>query len=57
MYLLLSRLVYRIQDWNKKYYSTHLAKLKEEWVITNDDPTIKEKRWNIMIMLMRTVEK
>lgn len=52
----LSRLVYRIQDWDKKYYSTHLAKLKKEWIITNDDPTIKEKRWNIMIMLMRTVK-
>jgi len=51
----LSRLLYGTKDWNDKYYTTHLKKLKEKWIITKDNPSIKEKRWNFMLMLMRTV--
>ena len=50
----LSRLLYSTPDWNP-YYSNHLSKLKQKWIITDDDPKIKEKRWYVMIMLMRTV--
>ena len=49
----LSRMLYSTTDWNP-YYTTHLKKLKDEWIITNDNPMIKEKRWYVMLMLMRT---
>ena len=43
-----------LADWTDKYYTTHLAKLKAEWIISNDDPKLKELRWYVMIMLMRS---
>ena len=49
----LSRLLYNTKDWANKYYSTHISKLYNEWIITNTDPTLKEKRWYVMLMLMR----
>jgi len=49
----LSRMLYSTPD-GKPYYSTHLRKLKQEWIITNDNPKIKEKRWYVMLMLMRS---
>lgn len=49
----LSRMLYSTPDGNP-YYTTHLKKLKQEWIITNDNPKIKEKRWYIMLMLMRS---
>ena len=52
----LSRLLYWIKDWNDKYYTTHLSKLKLEWIISNDTPDLKEKKWNIMLMLMRSAK-
>ena len=52
----LSRMLYKIADWKDKYYSTHLAKLMEEKIITNDDPNMKELRGYVMIMLMRSAE-
>ena len=51
----LSRLLYNTQDWSWKYYETHMAKLYKEWVISKMDPKIKEKRWYVMIMLMRSI--
>jgi hypothetical protein len=33
-----------------------MEKLKKEWIITKDDPRMKEKRWYVMIMLMRSVK-
>ena len=53
----LSRLLFWTQDWIDSYYSTHLAKLKEEWIITNDEPWLKEVRWYVMLMLMRSAKK
>jgi len=52
----LSRMLYWTSDgqWNKKYYETHMKKLYEEWIINNANPNLKEKRWYVMIMLMRT---
>ena len=52
----LSRLLYWTEDWTNMYYVTHIAKLHSEWIIKKFDPTSKEKRWYVMIMLMRSVE-
>ena len=52
----LSRLVYWTKDGSDKYYTTHLAKLKKEWIITSDKPNIKEKKWYIFVMLMKATQ-
>ena len=49
----LSRLLYDTPDGNP-YYVTHMQKLKERWIILNDNPKMKESRWYVMIMLMRS---
>ena len=53
----LSRLLFGIEDGEDAYYSTHLKKLKEAWIITNDDPTLEELRGYVMLMLMRSSKK
>jgi hypothetical protein len=53
----LSRMLYWTQDWAQKYYTTHLDKLNKEWVISNTNPNLKELRWYVMIMLMRSAKK
>ena len=54
----LSRMIYKTSDWvyksTDKYYTNHMKKLVEEWIITKDDPKMKELRWYVMIMLMRS---
>ena len=41
----------------KPRYTDHLNALKEEWIMTQiDNPKMLEKRWYIMIMLMRSVK-
>jgi hypothetical protein len=56
----LSRLLYSTSDGEfkstSKYYIHHMEKLVSEWIITNDDPKMKERRWYVMIMLMRSVK-
>jgi len=54
----LSRMLYNTEDWkwNAKYYDPHIAKLYDEWIITYTNPKTEEKRWYVMIMLMRTAE-
>ena len=54
LWTVLSRMLFNTEDWADKYYSTHLAKLKPEWIITNDNPELKELRWFVMLMLMRS---
>lgn len=48
----LSRLLYSTSDWEYKwtwkYYIHHMQKLKREWIITNENPNMTEKRWNVM---------
>ena len=39
-----------------KYYIHHMEKLVKEWIITKDDPKMKERRWYVMIMLMRSAK-
>ena len=53
----LSRMLFWIEDWIDKYYSTHISKLYEEWIINNKNPDLKELRWYVMIMLMRSAKK
>ena len=50
----LSRLLYWTADWSEFYYSTHLNKLFEKWIIVNTNPSLQELRWYVMIMLMRS---
>ena len=54
----LSRMLYNTSDWQykstDKYYTNHMSKLVKEWIITKDDPKMKELRWYVMIMLMRS---
>ena len=56
----LSRLLYSTSDWKyqstSKYYEPHMQKLKQEWIITNTDPKMKELRGYVMIMLMRSAK-
>lgn len=55
----LSRLLYWTKDWKwkMKYFEPHISKLYNEWIINRTNPIIKEKRWYIMIMLMRIFNK
>ena len=50
----LSRLLFDVDDWQGAYYESHLKKLMQEKIITVDNPKIEEKRWYVMIMLMRS---
>lgn len=54
----LSRLLYSTEDWKwkVKYYEPHMTKLYNEWIINNVNPTLKEKRWYVMIVLLRNIE-
>jgi hypothetical protein len=52
----LSRMLYGLADGEWTYYSTHLQKLMEEKIITNDDPSLQELRGYVMIMLMRSAQ-
>lgn len=49
----LSRLMFWIDD-GDPYYEPHLRRLKEEWIISNNDPVKVEKRGNVLLMLMRS---
>ena len=51
----LSRLLFSTPDWDL-YYSTHIEKLKSEWIIKDDNPDLQELRWYVMIMLMRSAK-
>jgi hypothetical protein len=42
--------------WKTKYYEPHMEKLYNEWIITKRDPKIKEKRWYVMLMLLRSAK-
>ena len=49
----LSRMLFSTPDWNP-YYSTHLSTLKEEKIITIDNPDMQELRGYVLLMLMRS---
>ena len=41
----------------KPRYTDHLNALKNEWIMTKiDNPKMLEKRWYVMIMLMRSAK-
>ncbi len=54
----LSRLLYNTPDWEyewtSEYYTNHMNKLSQEKIITVTDPTMKELRGYVMLMLMRS---
>ena len=54
----LSRLLYQTKDWTwkVKYYEPHLAKLYNEWIISKRNPSMKELRGYVMLMLTRSVK-
>ena len=55
-----SRMLYGTSDGiyksTRNYYVPHMERLFSEWIITITEPTMKEKRWYVMIMLMRSIE-
>ena len=53
----LSRILYWIEDWKDFYYTPHLNRLKEEWIIKDTNPKLIEIRWYAMLMLMRASKK
>lgn len=53
----LSRLLYWTKDWIDNYYSTHITTLYNKWIIFNTNPKLLEKRWYVMLMLMRAADK
>ena len=54
----LSRMLYHTLDWEYEftanYFVPHINVLQSKWIITNVDPYIIERRWYVMIMLMRS---
>lgn len=56
-----SRMLYWTSDGKyvstSKYYTYHMQKLEKEWIITNTNPSMKERRWYVMVMLMRSANK
>lgn len=56
----LSRMLYWLDDgiykstW--KFYIPHISKLYNEWIIQETNPSSQERRWYIMLMLMRSVK-
>ena len=52
----LSRMLFGLKDGKDNYYSTHLKRLYNEWIINNTNPELQERRWYIMLMLMRSVQ-
>jgi hypothetical protein len=53
----LSRMLFGLSDgeWDQ-WYETHLDKLMEEQIITNNNPNLQELRGYVMIMLMRSAQ-
>ena len=55
-----SRMLYNTSDGiyksTRNYYIPHMEKLYNEWIITKTDLTMQERRWYVMIMLMRSVK-
>ena len=44
---------YNVTNW--KYYEKHLKALKDNGVITNTNPNLKEKKWYVLLMLKRYI--
>ncbi len=53
----LSRMLFWLKDGNESYYTTHINKLRQEWIINNTNPNLQEIRWYVMLMLMRSAMK
>jgi hypothetical protein len=54
----LSRLLWgTTNEGGTNYYTHHLEALKAAWIISNDNPTLKEVRGYIFLMLMRSAQE
>ena len=53
---ILSRLIFWLEDWFP-YYQPHLHKLYETSIMKNIEPYKIEKRWNVLLMLMRAAQQ
>ena len=55
----LSRILYweqfNVTEW--EYYKLHLQALKNNWIISNDNPNIKEMKWYVLLMLKRYIDR
>jgi len=52
---ILSRLLYgSLYEWWNPYYTKHIDALQNSKIIKNIDPNLKEVRWYVMLMLMRS---
>lgn len=45
---------YNVANW--KYYEKHLKALKDNGVITNSNPNLKERKWYVLLMLKRYID-
>ncbi len=52
----LSRMLFWITDGDVLYYEPHIKKLFEKKIISITNPNLKELRWYVMIMLMRSAK-
>ncbi len=46
---------YNVTEW--EFYKLHLKALKNNWIITNDNPNIKEMKWYVLLMLKRYIDR
>ena len=52
---ILSRLLYgSTNEWWSPYYTKHLLALQKKWIIKSINADLKEARWYVMLMLMRS---
>jgi hypothetical protein len=49
----LSRLLYNMEDWKPVYYEPHIYILNKMWIISDTNPNLQERRWYVMLMLLR----
>ena len=49
----LSRLLYNMEDWKPVYYEPHIYILNRMWIISDTNPNLQERRWYVMLMLLR----
>ena len=49
----LSRLLFNMEDWKPLYYEPHIYILNRMWIISDTNPNLQERRWYVMLMLLR----
>lgn len=55
---ILSRLLYgSLYEWWNPYYENHLKNLKNSDIISSTNPSLKETRWSIILMIYRSAQQ